>query len=105
VSVGEEPGIVICLEDDSNGNILQLNTRTGDYLFRQCATGFTLAGKGAITICGCTITLQDPVADHNVIASIDTCQRRGQASVRSASRVTGFTIFDANTANDSCLCP
>jgi len=92
-----------CLQDDSNGNILLINTTTGDYQFTNCA-GFVLSGKGTLIKKGGVINLQHVASDRRVQATIDTTQKKGTASVQVFSPARTFTITDRNTSNNTCLC-
>ncbi len=94
----------LCLQDESNGNILQVNLTTGAYQFTNCH-GFTLGGTGAITIKGCYVTLQVNGPDRRVLARIDTCMKSGTASVQVFSPGRTFTVLDRNTTNNTCACP
>jgi uncharacterized delta-60 repeat protein len=93
----------MCLQDDSNGNLLQFNSTTGDYQFTNC-TGFTLGGTGVISTRGSIITLQQNGPDRRVLARIDGGVNKGTASVQILSLGTTFTITDRNTLNNTCSC-
>jgi hypothetical protein len=93
----------LCLQDDGNGNLLQINTTTGEYQFTSCS-GFAIGGTGALTRRGCTISLQHNAGDRRVLATINTCQKKATASVRLLSQGRTFTITDRNTANNTCAC-
>lgn len=93
----------LCLQDDGNGNLLEINTTTGEYQFTSCS-GFVIGGTGVLTRRGCTITLQHFVADRRVLATINTCQKKATASIRLLSQGRTFTITDRNTANNTCAC-
>jgi hypothetical protein len=93
-----------CLQDDSNGSILRINTVTGNYQFVICG-GLTLSGTATITRRGCLITLQVNGPDLRLQASIDTCRNSATASVQVLSQGRTFTIVDRNTANNPCACP
>jgi hypothetical protein len=108
----------ICLQDDSNGNILRFNTATGHYQFTRCSDGFTLTGRGFVTIAGCTISLRDfvitldpppfgPPTPFSLTASVNTCSMKGTASLTVTARrlVRTFSINDTNTADNTCSCP
>lgn len=93
----------ICLQDDSNGNSLQFNSTTGDYIFTTSSpSGFTLGGRGTITIRGSIITLQENRPDRRVLANIDNSAHRGTASVQVFSLGRTFTISSRNTNNSTC---
>jgi hypothetical protein len=92
-----------CLQDESNGNFLRLDTTTGNYQFSNCRD-LTLSGTAVITRKGCLITLQVNGPDRRLVASIDTCAKRGSASIQILSAGTTFTIIDRNTANNTCAC-
>ena len=101
----EAPAVVLfdlCIQDDSNGNILKINSTTGAYEFTNCS-GFTLGGTGTLVVRGGILTLQDNRGDRRVLARIDSGVNRGTASIQ----VTGqppFTITDRNTSNNVCAC-
>jgi uncharacterized delta-60 repeat protein len=93
----------LCLQDASNGNLLQIDASTGDYLFTNCS-GLTLGGTGVISSRGSIITLQQNGPDRRVLAKIDGSVNKGTASVQVFSRGTTFTITDRNTLNNTCSC-
>lgn len=96
----------ICLQDEGNGNRIQINSVTGDYQFTRCGNSpFTLAGVGTVVIKGSVITLQHNAPDRRVLAKIDNSVKRGTASVQVFALGTTFGITDTNTANSTCSCP
>jgi uncharacterized delta-60 repeat protein len=102
-------GFDICLQDETNGNLLRLNSVTGDYQFQNCAKGQRLVGKGAISIYGCKITLTDTGTnpkkpDRNVQASVNTCTKTGTAVVLMFSPSLRSEINDLNITNNTCIC-
>ena len=94
----------LCLQDESNGNILLVNSTTGEYQFTNCR-GTMLSGIGSLIKKGCLVTLQVNGPDRRILARIDTCLKIGTASVQVLSQGTTFTILDRNTANNTCACP
>jgi 6-phosphogluconolactonase (cycloisomerase 2 family) len=97
------PAFDTCLQDDSNGNVFQINLTTGAYLFSNCG-GLTLGGTGRIVRKGCYVTLQINGPDRRVLVRMDLCARTGTASIQIFSSGTTFTIMDRNTANNTCAC-
>jgi hypothetical protein len=93
----------LCLQDDSNGNFLKINSTTGDYQFTSCS-GFTLTGTGSLIKKGSTITLQHNAADRRVLAKIDASVNKATASIQALSQGMTFNIMDRNTANNTCTC-
>ena len=93
----------LCLQDDSSGNLLVINSATGDYQFTNCA-GVTLSGTGRVVKKGCTVTLEVNGPDRRVLAKTDTCIKNGTASIQIFSQGRTFTITDRNTANNTCAC-
>ncbi len=104
VQIEAPPPFDICLQDDSNGNIIQINSATGDYLFTNCR-GFTLSGRGNVTVKGCTVVLEHSRAEGRVLAKLDTCVRRGTAGIQVFSEGMTFTIIDRDISNNTCTCP
>lgn len=97
------PQFDICLQDETNGSFLSVNSATGDYQFSNCV-GVTIGGIAAITRRGCLITLQVNGPDRRLLARIDTCMSSAIASIQVFSQGATFTIMDRNTANDTCAC-
>ena len=94
----------ICLQDDSNGNLLQFNSMTGDYEFSNCRKSFTLTGRGTVNIRFCKVELKDVERDRNISVLVNTCTHAGTASVRDFSRNQTFTITDRDITNNTCSC-
>lgn len=98
----------MCLQDQSNGNILLFNSMTGCYIFTQCSTGFIMTGTGTVTTQGCTTTLQDSQPDRNLMANVNSCTRQGNAVVYQIMprKVTVTrSILDNNIDDNTCACP
>jgi hypothetical protein len=103
---GSTSGLItfdICLRDDSNGNLLQLDSNTGNYQFTNCS-GFAIGGTGAIAKKGGVVTLQDNSGDRRVLARIDKGVNRGTVSVQILSVGITFSIIDRDTKNSACTC-
>lgn len=98
-----DPPFDLCIQDDSNSNLLQLNTTTGEYLFTNCGR-LTLGGTGTLTKRGSLTILQHNTADRKVVASIDAATSRATASVQLLSQGQMFGITDRNLANNTCAC-
>lgn len=92
-----------CLQDDSNGNILLINSTTGEYQFSNCR-GVFLSGVGSLLKKGCLVTLQVNGPDRRIQVRLDTCSKVGSASIQLLSQGTNYTITDRNTSNDPCVC-
>ena len=93
----------VCLQDDSNGNLLQINTTTGNYQFTNCA-GLTIGGSGTLIRRGTQIALQHYAPDRRVMASIDSSSNRATGSIQLLSQGQIFSITDRNISNDTCAC-
>lgn len=93
----------ICLQDESNGSLLQINYTTGEYQFTNCS-GVTITGTGTLTKKGSLITLQHNAIDRRVLARIDGSSNRATASIQLLSQAGVFTITDKDTANNACFC-
>lgn len=93
----------ICVQDEINGLILEINLTTGEYQFVSCQA-VTVGGTGALIKRGCYITLQDNRADRRLLVRLDTCAKTGTASLQLFSPARTFTITDRNTTNNSCAC-
>ncbi len=93
----------LCLQDETTGATLRVNSTTGDYQFTSCG-GVTLLGTAAVTRRGCLITLQVNGPDRRLLARIDTCSKNGFATIQLFSLGTTFSVLDRNTANNICAC-
>jgi hypothetical protein len=94
----------ICLQDDTSGDILLFNSNTGDFKFIRCGTdGFVIEKPGlkhTISRKRCQVTLND----STVSAVLDTCDRRGSATIRTPGYGAVFVIRDSNTKDNTCAC-
>jgi hypothetical protein len=111
VGAYEATAFDLCLQDDSNGNLLQINSTTGDYLFTNCRNGITLSGTGKVTndLYGCKITLQDmgrtpKRPDRSVLVQANRCTQAARASIRIFSTGSSFSITDSDITNNICAC-
>jgi hypothetical protein len=99
------PAFDICLRDDRSGDILRIETASGDYQFLRCGgDGFTLDGRGELLRAGCVLAL----LDARVIAVINQCPvaspDRGHAIVRVLPQGPTFLIKDRDVNNSDCVC-
>ena len=95
----------ICLQDESNGNILSFNSVTGAYSFTACQQALTVSGVGTVRTRGCVVTLEVNAADRRLVASTETCLKLGSADLRLTTFPNQvFSVFDKNTANSICTC-
>lgn len=101
--IAESASFDFCLQDDSSGSRIQFNSMTGEYLMNNCGS-FTLGGTGVITKKGCLLTLQDTRPDRRVLVKLDTCAKKGTASIQAFAQGITFTLTDKNTANNTCAC-
>jgi hypothetical protein len=92
----------VCLQNDSGGATLLFSSTTGDYLF--CCGTQVFTGHATVAKKGCTITLTKSGPNVRLSASVDTCQKKGNASLQSPVGVTICTIMDRDTSNNSCQC-
>jgi uncharacterized repeat protein (TIGR01451 family) len=96
----------VCLHNAATGAILEFSTTTGDYKFIDCASGFTLVGKGTVSVVNSVVVLTDNQSDRRVNAKFLEGQLTGQAVVTSIAG-PGLThiyqINDLSTVN-SCSC-
>jgi CSLREA domain-containing protein len=99
----QPPPFDLCIQDESNGNILLVNSTTGEYQFTNCA-GTTLTGTGTLSTKGCGITLQVDGPDRRILARIDTCSKFGNASIQLFTPPRSFSVLDRNTSNNICSC-
>ena len=93
----------LCIQDDSNGNRLQINTATGEYQFTNCG-GLTVGGTGKLTKRGGLIELQHTGSDRRLVATVDTAAHKATATLQLFSLTRTFSIIDRDTTNDTCLC-
>jgi hypothetical protein len=94
-----------CLQDESNGNVMQINSTTGDYQFTNCSfSGFTVSGRGTVLVKGSQMTLEDNLTDRQLLVKVDNGVNKGIASLRVFAQGTTLTIQDRDTTNNVCPC-
>lgn len=94
----------LCLQDDSNGNLLQFNSQTGDYQFFDCRKGLMLTGRGSVRIHACKIEFSASKPDHSITALANSCTKAGSASVKLLPSGRVLTISDRDMTNNTCTC-
>ncbi len=96
-----------CVQDDTTGDYFQFNSITGQYIAKQCSTGFTLGGTGTVTASGSTVTFNLNNGVQFISATVNTSTNQGNVSVaaRSGLSIRSYKINDSNTLNNSCACP
>jgi hypothetical protein len=99
----QHPCFDACIQDDSSGTVLQINTTTGDYQFSNCG-GLIVGGTGSLLIKGSIITLQQYSSDRRILARIDGSVSRATATIQLLPQGLTFTITDRNTRDDTCAC-
>ncbi len=92
------------LRYDSNGNMLQINSLTGEYKFTACSASLILAGTGSVKVKGCKMTLKHTTADRNISVAIKSCKDKASASIEALSSGRSFALSDSNTAQGACVC-
>jgi hypothetical protein len=101
---GGPGGAFTCLQDDTSGSVLLIDTATGAFQFSSCG-GVLFSGTGRLRVRGCVITLEANLATGRATARVDTCARKGSAGIQVFSQTGPFTITDRDTTNNSCVCP
>jgi hypothetical protein len=96
-------GFDFCIQDASNGNLLQINLTTGEYQFSNCQ-GVIVGGTGTLVKRGCYVTLQHNSAGGRLSARIDSCAKTGSATLQVLSPASTFTLVDKDSLNNTCAC-
>jgi hypothetical protein len=94
----------ICLKGNSNGNLLQWNSATGQYKFTLCSTGFTLTGVGVIKTVDGARTLKDTQSDRKIRAVFLTGQRTGSAKIDIMVTPGVWQTFQINDTKPAAVC-
>lgn len=102
------PPFDICVQNESTGDTLEVNSQTGEYRFSSCGSqGVTLTGKAKVKVkkAGCLLKLSDSQSDHGLTASINICRKFGSAAIEIAATGRVFDLTDADISNNTCKCP
>ncbi len=91
------------IQDDSSKSMLRFNSTTGEYFFSRCSDGFTLSGIGTVTKTGCVFKLIHNPSDRRVLATLDTCTKKANASLQYPPGTTFMTLTDQDISNDPGL--
>lgn len=97
------PNFDLRIQDDGSGEMLKIDSTTGDYLFTNC-NGFTLGGTGRLRIRGCMLTLEDSRPDRRLQVKVDTCSKKASAALQIFSQGRTLTMTDRNTTNNISGC-
>lgn len=93
----------ICIQDDSNGSLLQFNSTTGQYVFTNCA-GLVVGGTGALVKKGNLITLQHNAPDRRLTARLDLSTNASTVTLQLLTQGNTLFISDRNIRNNTCAC-
>lgn len=105
---GGVPTFDICVQDESTGASLQVNSQTGEYKFSSCGSQpVTLTGRAKIKVkkSGCLLKLSSNASDHSMTASVNICKKTGFASISVSANGRTFDVNDGDTTNNTCACP
>jgi photosystem II stability/assembly factor-like uncharacterized protein len=103
VKIAEGTPFPICLKDDTNGHVLRVNTSVGEFEFVNCRKGWSVRGRLNALINGCKTELTSVgKTGLRISALINTCTRRGSASVIVDGK--SYSIADPNITNSDCNC-
>jgi hypothetical protein len=100
------PAYDVTIQDDSTGDLLRFNSKSGQYAYVQCgASTVTLQGGGTVRIIsGCQVQLRARGAVAiNAVAYL--CRQQGTASVTSPSNGIYDRLTDSNTSDNTNTCP
>ena len=99
------PAFNNCLRNDTNGDHIQFNSATGDYLFTHCGPGgFTFAGKGTVRAVNGTVTISDKRTDRVVTITFLQNQLIGGARLTLSSSAGVSTTYVINDSSPSATC-
>src|SRR5215471_678940 len=94
----------IHLQGENNSCLLRLNSTTGEYLFIDCDSGFTLAGKGTLRVRRCKIFVEDNGGDFSLSAKVKSCALTAKISLEVYSQSKTFVIRDSDITNGLAPC-
>jgi len=90
----------VCLQDDDNANALMFSPDGGSYYF--CPKhGDRISSSGTVRREQCSTTLNDSSNEHRLLAHVDSCGNRGEASMQLLGK-DPLTIKDKDIRNSSC---
>jgi hypothetical protein len=93
-----------CLRDNTTGNILQWNSKTGAYMFTRCSDGFTVTGTGKVSLVNGIKTLTDFKSDRRISAGLNTGQLTGNATIYLMVAQGVWQSFQVMDTNPNAVC-
>lgn len=92
-----------CLKDDTNGNILRINSIIGEFEFANCRKGWVVKGPLTTTVRGCKTELTSGGRTGlQLSALINTCTKQGNATIIVDGK--SYTIADSSITGNECTC-
>ena len=103
------PTFDFCIQDNTNGKLLQFNSMTGAYRFSDCSKGFILTGQGQIRVNSCKLSLTDSGSDPKhpdklLMVSVNVCTNVGSVSLQLFAQGITHTLSDSNIRDNICAC-
>jgi len=83
---------------------LQFNSVTGQYVFTECSTGFTLNGTGAVGVASGVRTLTVSTASLKLSAGVNIGSRTGTATIYVETAQGIWQTYRINDTNPSATC-
>jgi hypothetical protein len=90
---------------DSGKSILFMTNGPQKGLYRFCGAGIHYTGIGTVLKQGSTYVLQHNLSDRRILATLDSSQGKGNASLQSPPGTNVCNIQDRDIRNDSSICP
>jgi uncharacterized repeat protein (TIGR01451 family) len=97
----------ICLKDASTDNILQFNSKTGDYRFIICGSEYTVTGRGKVSTVDSVVTVIGTQSTCKVQGSFNLSQLTGTATITltpSPGVSQTIRIVDNTSKGKGCGC-
>jgi hypothetical protein len=100
------PSFDRCMRDDITGNLFELDSKTGRYIFVRCLDGFNLAGEGSVKASGGLLSVTDSSSIRKLSAEFNLGQQTGSmtASVEATAGVWQVFHINSNNPNPVCQC-
>jgi photosystem II stability/assembly factor-like uncharacterized protein len=103
VKIAEGTPFPICLRDDTNGNVLRINTSVGEFEFVNCRKGWNVRGPLTTTVRGCKTELTGGGRTGLRLSGlINTCTKQGSATITVDGK--SYSIADPSISGNECNC-
>jgi hypothetical protein len=98
------PNFDRCIRDDTTGNLFELDSKTGQYMFVRCLDGFNVTGQAAVNGASGVLSVTDSSATRKLSAEFNLGQQTGSMTATVKATAGVWQVFRVNSTKPKPIC-